>query len=151
VQRNPATICQKKELMRTNSLGVKRKGKSQRSATLRKSCEEKVEHRNSVAAIHAPVALLEAHFPTIQPETTFLFFNPDAKQVFLAGEFNKWQPNVTAMENTGDGMWRVNVALAPGRYEYRLLVDGIWQEDPMAERFVTNPFGGLNSVAIVAQ
>src|SRR4051812_34382851 len=102
-----------KVLMRANSPVSKRKGNGKGPASLRKSCEEKVEHHSAVAAIHAPVALLEAHFPTMHPETTFLFLNPDAKQVFLAGEFNQWQPNVTAMENTGDGMWRVDVALAP--------------------------------------
>jgi hypothetical protein len=36
--------------------------------------------------------------------------------------------------------------LSPGEYEYRFLVDGQWKDDPMAKRYVGNPFGGFNCV-----
>jgi AMP-activated protein kinase-like protein len=41
------------------------------------------------------------------------------------------------------------VLLQPGHYEYRFVVDGQWQDDPMASRFAANSFGGLNCVVDV--
>ena len=37
-------------------------------------------------------------------------------------------------------------ALAPGTYEYCLVVDGQWISDPLAKETVANPFGGRNSI-----
>jgi hypothetical protein len=36
--------------------------------------------------------------------------------------------------------------LAPGKYRYRLVVDGKWQQDPYNEISELNPFGEYNSV-----
>ena len=36
--------------------------------------------------------------------------------------------------------------LMPGRYEYRFLVDGDWQNDPHCTTFVPNPYGSENCV-----
>jgi len=40
--------------------------------------------------------------------------------------------------------------LAPGTYEYCLVVDGQWMPDPLASETVPNPFGGRNSLLKVA-
>ena len=56
---------------------------------------------------------------------------------------------MTPMKKQENDTWVVELTLEPGTYEYRLIVDGIWQEDPMSERFAANPFGGLNSVVVV--
>ena len=40
--------------------------------------------------------------------------------------------------------------MAPGTYEYCLVVDGKWMPDPLARETVPNPFGGSNSVLKVA-
>lgn len=40
--------------------------------------------------------------------------------------------------------------LPPGRYEYRLIVDGEWIPDLFAEDYTPNPFGGINSVLTVS-
>ena len=42
------------------------------------------------------------------------------------------------------------LALPPGRYEYRLVVDGESMPDPLVHETAPNPFGGLNSVLKVA-
>jgi hypothetical protein len=39
--------------------------------------------------------------------------------------------------------------LPPGKYRYRLVVDGQWQQDPYNELIETNPFGGFNSILTV--
>ena len=50
------------------------------------------------------------------------------------------------MISMGDGRWFKELALPPGTYEYRLLVDGEWMSDPLAGETAPNPFGGVNSV-----
>ena len=50
------------------------------------------------------------------------------------------------MVPVGDGRWLKELILAPGVYEYRLVVDGEWMPDPRASETVPNPFGEMNSV-----
>ena len=69
-----------------------------------------------------------------------------AQLVSVAGSFNDWQPAATPMIALGEGLWRTEINLPPGRYEYRLVVDGQWMDDPAAKETVDNPFGGLNAV-----
>jgi 1,4-alpha-glucan branching enzyme len=80
---------------------------------------------------------------------TFVLDDPGAKQVFLSGEFNGWSPDTMPMRRYGDGHWEITVALAPGRHEYKFVVDGNWKNDPLAHVNVWNPNGTLNSVAQV--
>ena len=74
------------------------------------------------------------------------YHDPNAKAVFIAGTFNDWHPGVTEMIARDHGVWVKDIALAPGRYEYRLVVDDCWIEDPRAVSFVENPYDGRNSV-----
>lgn len=74
------------------------------------------------------------------------YLNPGAREVFIAGTFNEWDPRATALKSQGEGKWGIDLALAPGRYEYRLVVDGQWIEDPKSPGYSANPYGGLNSV-----
>jgi len=76
----------------------------------------------------------------------FEFNHPAAESVSIAGAFNGWQPNATPMIALGQGRWAKDLALAPGDYEYCLVVDGQWTPDPLATETVPNPFGGVNSV-----
>ena len=34
------------------------------------------------------------------------------------------------MKNDENGLWSKSVILAPGKYEYKFLIDGEWKEDP---------------------
>jgi 1,4-alpha-glucan branching enzyme len=74
------------------------------------------------------------------------FAHPSANQVAIAGTFNDWRPELTQMLPLGDGRWLKELALSPGVYEYRLVVDGAWMADPRARENAPNPFGGMNSV-----
>lgn len=80
----------------------------------------------------------------------FEFTHPTARTVALAGTFNKWRPDVTPMMHWGDGRWMAELFLAPGAYEYCLVVDGEWMADPLAKETVPNPFGGRNSILRVS-
>lgn len=77
------------------------------------------------------------------------FDDAQAQTVFIAGTFNDWHPNVTPMLAVGGGKWVKDLSLAPGRYEYRFVVDGVWISDPNATEQAANTFGSLNSVIIV--
>ena len=44
------------------------------------------------------------------------------------------------------GKLRKVLHLKPGQYEYRLVIDGDWQEDPSNPRRVPNHLGGSNSL-----
>ena len=73
-----------------------------------------------------------------------------AKSVCLAGSFNHWQPEAKTLHSSGAGDWWKETSLAPGTYEYCLVVDGKWMPDPRAVESVANPFGGRNSILHVA-
>ncbi len=72
---------------------------------------------------------------------------PDAKQVAIAGDFNNWDPAATPLKlDQSVGVWQTCVTIPPGRYLYRLVIDGLWVKDPYNSHVETNPFGELNSV-----
>ena len=81
--------------------------------------------------------------------TRFELVRPEAGAVFLAGSFNDWHPSTFPMIAGDDGKWVKELALPPGRYEYRFVVDGVWVEDPAATDSAPNPHGGMNSVVVV--
>ncbi len=80
----------------------------------------------------------------------FEFTHPTAKTVCIAGTFNQWQPEAKTLHSSGAGNWLKETSLAPGTYEYCLVVDGKWICDPRACESVPNPFGGRNSILTVA-
>ena len=80
----------------------------------------------------------------------FVTLYPRAKSVEIAGDFNGWQPAKMPMEKVGEsGVWQTSAKLPPGKYRYRLVVDGQWQQDPYNETSELNPFGGYNSIVEV--
>lgn len=80
--------------------------------------------------------------------------HPDtAEAVFLAGTFNGWDPTATPMVLGDGGQWAISLALAPGRYEYKFVVDGEWccepdctAPSPECLRCIMNDFGTMNRV-----
>ena len=76
--------------------------------------------------------------------------HPNAREVCIAGSFNDWHPTVTPMIRLDDGKWAKELALPPGRYEYRFVVDGQWVDDPAATELIPNSFGTANAVLVVA-
>jgi hypothetical protein len=76
----------------------------------------------------------------------FSVFQPQARAVSVCGEFNGWSAKANPMKLRGEGLWQTVVALKPGRYQYKFVVDGEWMPDPEAKQNVGNSFGTLNSV-----
>ncbi len=68
-----------------------------------------------------------------------------ARTVAVAGDFNGWA--AAAMKNGEDGVWRIQLSLPPGRYQYAFVVDEQkWVPDPQAATLVDSGYGGADSV-----
>jgi hypothetical protein len=98
-----------------------------------------VENKELAVKALAPTAL-----KTVR--TVFALFEPNAKQVSLSGDFNAWSPDAAPLKQGEKGQWEITLALPPGRYQYKFVVDGQWLADSSASENVFNPFGSLNSV-----
>lgn len=80
----------------------------------------------------------------------FEYFDPGARTVAVAGDFNQWNPSARPLRRDAGGRWSVSVKLAPGTYHYRFVVDGDrWVEDPLNSERAANDYGTFNSVRLV--
>jgi 1,4-alpha-glucan branching enzyme len=86
---------------------------------------------------------------SLTPQITFALFEPQAQHVSLSGDFNSWTTEGTPLSRQDDGLWSTRLALPPGRYEYKFVVDGQWLPDPTAQENIYNAHGTLNSVVVV--
>jgi 1,4-alpha-glucan branching enzyme len=74
---------------------------------------------------------------------------PDS-HVFLAGTFNDWCPDEHPMTWDPDAaMYTTSLLLAPGRYEYKFVINDVWCVDPDCLEWTANAKGSLNSVLFV--
>ena len=83
----------------------------------------------------------------------FILYAPDARQVSVAGTFNRWDRDAAPLVRQGaTGIWTTTVALPVGQHQYAFVVDGArWVVDPAAPA-VDDGFGRRNSVvAVTAQ
>jgi len=96
------------------------------------STQDKIEEIYGVRQLPEGV-LFVAHFP-------------NAQNVSIAGDFNNWTPQQMIAKNEAADTFRMLVALKPGRYRYRLVVDGRWQSDPHNVYSEPNPYGELDSI-----
>jgi 1,4-alpha-glucan branching enzyme len=62
----------------------------------------------------------------------FTCFAPQARAVFVLGDFNDWDPSAHPMRRQPDGAWRLDLPLSHGHHHYRFLVDGKPVLDPRA-------------------
>ncbi len=65
----------------------------------------------------------------VDDEVIFTLDAPQAKNVFLVGDFNNWNPTLEKMEVV-DGKYSVYLFLLAGTYRYKFVVDGEWVVDP---------------------
>jgi 1,4-alpha-glucan branching enzyme len=82
-----------------------------------------------------------------------LFVQPltAGRKVCIAGDFNGWSAAGSPMKrNEALGVYELCLRLEPGRYRYRIVVDGIWAADQFNEAAEMNPFGELNSIVVVS-
>jgi chromosome partitioning protein len=83
----------------------------------------------------------------VHDAVVFVTLYPRAENVQIAGDFNNWRPELTKMEKVGEGgVWQIKMVLPAGKYHYRYVVDGHWQQDPYNEQAELNPYGEYNSI-----
>jgi 1,4-alpha-glucan branching enzyme len=80
----------------------------------------------------------------------FRFLRPDARQVSLAGDFNRWEDGSLSMQKGEGGWWSTRMSLEPGVYQFRYQADGAWFNDYAAFGLEMGPFG-WNSVVLIEE
>lgn len=82
-----------------------------------------------------------------QTAGTIRYRDPAATAVTVAGDFNQWNPAANAMQKGADGVWEIQLPLAPGDYGYKIVVNGKdWKEDPDNPLKKDDGYGGKNSL-----
>ena len=99
-----------------------------------------------------------------EKKVEFLIKAPEVEEIYLVGDFNRWDTHSVPMKKDKHGIWSAEMRLFPGRYEYKIFSDRAWMENVPcnvmiegsaahgvsdAER-VPNPFGTDNFVFWVA-
>jgi len=87
--------------------------------------------------------------PSLTGNTTFkLSGHSDAEAVAIYGSFNGWiQTKNYCGKDTGG--WVCRLDLAPGKYTYRFLVDGVVLTDPTNPATEDDGNGHLDSVIVI--
>jgi len=81
---------------------------------------------------------------------TFTIHADKGKSVYLAGEFNQWDPAAKKMAyKAASGLYAATIKLAPGTYQYKYVIDGAWCADPENVNAVANDQGTFNSLVTV--
>jgi 1,4-alpha-glucan branching enzyme len=80
---------------------------------------------------------------------TFEFLpEEEVQNICVCGEFNEWSKTAHPMKRRKDGTFAVMLWVEAGQeYRFRYLVDDErWCNDPSADGYAPNPYGGENSV-----
>ena len=74
-------------------------------------------------------------------------FNPGNKKykhVQIKGQMNEWNPSAGYLYEE-EGKWHIDFQLFPGKYQYKLIIDGKEKNDAVNPDSVSNGNGGYNS------
>jgi 1,4-alpha-glucan branching enzyme len=86
---------------------------------------------------------------TVKP-VNFICLAPEAREVFLSGDFNRWNPSSHPMSRHVDGSWHSSVPLKHGGHLYHFVVDGHPINDPRAQGLARNDLGQKVSMILVS-
>ena len=89
--------------------------------------------------------ILKDELPKLN-EYVFTISAPDAKEVYVAGDFNGWAMDTGSRMDKTSGIWKKKLTLTSGKYRYRFVVDGQWIDDPGNPAKEMNPFGQMDSL-----
>jgi 1,4-alpha-glucan branching enzyme len=84
--------------------------------------------------------------PSKTTKVDFQLNAPDAKKVVLTGDFTSWDSNGITMKRQKNGLWKTDLKLPTGRYEYKFIVDNEWWTDPQNSNTIATSLGVVNSV-----
>ncbi len=87
--------------------------------------------------------------PSLTGNTTFkLPGHPEAEAVAVYGSFNNWIQTKNYCAREGDA-WICRLDLAPGKYTYKFLVDGVGYNDPANPATEDDGQGHIDSVIVI--
>ncbi len=93
------------------------------------------------------------HLFGVRPTATgVLFVQPagSSRSIHVAGDFNNWSStNNPLRRNDKLGVYEAVIPIVPGRHQYRLIIDGVWQADPYNPHKQRNDYGEPNSVLTI--
>lgn len=89
--------------------------------------------------------ILKKELPKMS-EVVFSISAPEAKEVYVAGDFNDWKLDDNSRMVMCGGRWEKRMKLLFGQYHYRFVIDGKWTEDPNNSIKEMNPYGEMNSL-----
>jgi chromosome partitioning protein len=105
-----------------------------------------VKAQASVKAIEKRMnEILKTELPKLN-EVVVSVKAPDAREVFVAGEFNDWKLDDNSRMEKSNGCWTKRLNLNNGKYRYRFVIDGNWSEDPANPLTQLNTYGTLDSL-----
>ena len=103
-----------------------------------------------VAKKVAKTAAAKAPKACAKKAVTFTVHADKGKAVYVAGEFNGWDPTAKKMAyKARKGIYEAAINLKPGTYQYKFVIDGVWCADPENAEAVANDQGTFNSVITV--
>ncbi len=90
----------------------------------------------------------------VKPTSQGMLFVQPTKpgyEISVAGDFNNWSPTATPLRDDPKmGVSQTCLEIPPGRYRYRLVINGQWEHDQYNTDVETNSFGELNSILEVS-
>jgi len=136
------------ELLKTTNVPIRKASPALRSEANRPSEEPGPQIPEKPKSVDTETKLSDYYgVNQVNDAVVFVTLYPRADSVQIAGDFNNWQPQKNPMQKVGSsGIWQTKLKLPAGRYRYRLVVDGQWQQDPYNEMNESNPFGDFDSV-----
>jgi chromosome partitioning protein len=89
--------------------------------------------------------ILKERLPKLS-EVLFKLNAPEAKEVYITGDFNNWKVDENTRMSAKNGNWMKKLNLSFGSYRYRFVIDGKWTEDPVNPAKEVNPYGEMDSL-----
>ncbi len=80
----------------------------------------------------------------------FICHAPQAKSVYVVGDFNHWNPSANLMKHMPDRSWLLTLELKHGHHRYAFLVDGVLTLDPHAQGVTRNDKGERVSLIAIS-
>lgn len=101
------------------------------------------------SSARAKAESIRSLFGVRQTRSGVLFVQPlsTGLRVAVAGDFNGWSATASLLKrNESLGVFELCIGMRPGRYRYRLVIDGRWAADPFNNHSEPNEFNELNSI-----
>jgi enterochelin esterase family protein len=120
--------------------------------TWRRRLEESSEDQRQEEVDHFLRVLKAVGTPMIDGSSVhFIYYGPDVQRVALVGEMTQWNRRgiaMTPLRDTGFFYHTMQVR-GPARVEYKFIVDGEWEVDPLCPNTIDNGIGEQNSFFVV--